>query len=288
MNTWRELDPSIRKALLRGEPATDPEIDRVARAYAEKELKRFQVRMFLTWFPIGLVVGALVGIFLAVADLPLVGLAPVCIVSWVGLTVITGRRKLALIRLLNVSYGTPRVRVVPGSSERLEVRVPTGGVLRMMGPVLSLVAVLFGFGVVIANSWVIGTALVLSVPSFAYTGYLLLVWALPGHPQIFDADGVHTPRYGLRIGWESIREIRVVPLRATGRDTRQVMAFVLHDDQVYLRQLPSWQAFLAKMNKKTYLSPMVMMDGLVDRPIGEIAASVAALSGLPVSTAPQK
>jgi hypothetical protein len=113
----------------------------------------------------------------------------------------------------------------------------------------------------------------------------LLTCSIPGHPTVLDTDGVHSPRDGVRIGWESVREIRVVPLRATAADSRKVIAFMLDDDQTYLRQLPSWQALLAKMNKKTYLSPLVLMDGLIDRPIEAIAASAAALSGLPVSMA---
>ncbi|MBF6327813.1 hypothetical protein [Nocardia transvalensis] len=44
MDTWRDLDPAVRKALLRGEPATDPETDRIARAHAEKALRQFHVR----------------------------------------------------------------------------------------------------------------------------------------------------------------------------------------------------------------------------------------------------
>ncbi|WP_431949762.1 hypothetical protein [Nocardia lijiangensis] len=285
MKTWRELDPATRKALLRGEPATDPEIDRVARAYAEKTLQRSAIRTGLIVVPSAAVVGALLGALAAAADLtPTIMVVLPALIVGVVVAVLASRRKLALIRLLNVSRGAPRELVVPGSSERVEIRVPTSGFLRTMTPLLALVVPLLALGAVWPNPWLRVTAVVVAVPLIAYIGYMLLAWSLPGHPAyVLDSDGVHTPKYGLRVGWESVREIRVVPLRATARDTRKVIAFMLDDDQVYLRQLPSWQAFFARTNKRTYLSPMIALDGMVDKPIDEIAASAAALSGLPVS-----
>ncbi|MFI1463196.1 hypothetical protein [Nocardia carnea] len=126
-----------------------------------------------------------------------------------------------------------------------------------------------------------------AVPIIAHFGHLLS-WSIPGHPTILDADGLHSPKDGVRIGWEALREIRIVALRATARDRRQVLAFILHDDQIYLRQLPRWQALLGKLNKKTYLSPLVLMDGMYDKSMEEVAVSAAALSGIPVSTAPRQ
>ena len=41
-------------------------------------------------------------------------------------------------------------------------------------------------------------------------------------------------------------------------------------------------------NKKTYLSPLVLMDGMYDKSMEEVAASAAALSGVPVSTSPRQ
>lgn len=285
MNTWDDLDPSTRKALLRGEPAGDPDIDRIARAYAEEKLGRSQLRMFVIGIPIGLVVGLLLGLWVAMGNLPVVAVAPILIAFWLSYWFVEARRKLALIRLLNVSHGTPRMPVAPGAPEGLELRVPTAGVLRMMLPFLVAFAIPVAAGLLLSISAIAVAAVVLAVPVIAYFGYLL-ARSIPGHPTILDADGLHTPRDGVRIGWESVREIRVVPLRARAADSRQVIAFILHDDQTYLRQLPSWQALLAKMNKKTYLSPLVLMDGLIDKPIEAIAASAAALSGIPVSMAP--
>ncbi|MFI6309889.1 hypothetical protein ACIBEK_07120 [Nocardia fusca] len=285
MNTWGDLDPSTRKALLRGEPAGDPEIDRIGRAYAEKKLGRSQLRKFLIGIPIGLVVGLLLGLWVAMGNFPVGAVAPVLIAFWLGYWFVEARRKLALIRLLNVSHGAPRVPVAPGAPEGLEIRVPTVGVLRMMLPFLGAFAIPVAAGLLLSIPAIAVVAVVLAIPVIAYFGYLL-AGSVPGHPIVLDADGVHSRRDGVRIGWETVREIRVVPLRATAGDSRRVIAFMLHDDQTYLRQLPSWQALLAKMNRKTYLSPLVLMDGLIDKPIEAIAATAAALSGIPVSMAP--
>ncbi|WP_433664205.1 hypothetical protein ACQPW1_20020 [Nocardia sp. CA-128927] len=288
MKTWRDLDPATRKALLRGEPAVDPETDRIASAHAEKALKHFQLRMGLVAIPGGLVIGSLLGTLNVLAGLPFIVLVPVIILMVVGFGYVTIRRKLALIRLLNISRGMPRELVTPGSSEKVEIRLTSLGIMRMTAPYLFIVAVLLIVGVVWTNPWLIGTAVVVSVPVIGYIGYLLLAWSLPGHPVVvLDAEGVHIPKTGLRVGWESFHEIRVVPLRATARDTRQVIAFMLHDDELYLRQLPGWQAFMGRMNRKTYLSPLVIVDATVDKPVAEIAAKAAALSTVPVSTLPQ-
>lgn len=267
--------------MLRGEPAVDPEIDRIARAYAEIALKRFGVLMVVIGLPVVLVVALLLGLIGALFDLPTVAVEAVFVVGAIGWFVLASRRKLALTRLLNVSRGEPRTPVTPGVYERLEIRTSTGGALRMTAPYLCMVILMLAAGLVTSILLLTGIAVVLGVPVVAYTGYLL-VSALSGHPLVLDDDGIHAPRHGLRVGWESVREIRVVPLRASARDVRQVIAFLLDDDQIFLRQLPRWQAFIARMNKKTYLSPLVMMDGLVDKPIDEIAAAAAALSSLPV------
>ncbi|MFD4402938.1 hypothetical protein ACFWPH_09250 [Nocardia sp. NPDC058499] len=287
MNTWRDLDPSVRKALLRGEPAGDPETDRVGRAYAEQKLGRSQTRIFLVYFLIGLGVGLPLGLFVVLDILPMPAAGFVVIALWLVCWVVEARRKVALIRLVNVSNGAPRVPVVPATPGRLEIRVPTRGVLRLMPPFLGLVAIPLIVGLVYSAPAIAVAAVVPAVPIIAYFGHLLS-WSIPGHPTILDADGLHSPKDGVRIGWEAVREIRVVPLRATPRDRRQVLAFILHDDQFYLRQLPRWQALLGKLNKKTYLSPLVLMDGMYDKSMEEVAASAAALSGLPVSTAPRQ
>ncbi|GGL45863.1 hypothetical protein [Nocardia jinanensis] len=284
MNTWRDLAPSTRKALLQGEPAGDPDTDRIARAYAEKRLGRSQLKIFLIGIPIGLVVGLLLGLLVAMLDLPFGIVAPVLVAVWLGYWFFEARRKLALVRLLNVSQGAPRVPVVPGVQEGLEIRVPTVGVLRMMLPFLGTFAIPVAAGLLLSAPAITAAAAVLAIPVIAYFGHLLS-WSIPGHPTVLDADGVHSPKDGVRVSWEAVREIRVVPLRATAGDSRQVIAFMLHDDETYLRQLPRWQALLAKMNKKTYLSPLVFMDSMVDKSIAEIAASAAAWSGIAVSKA---
>ncbi|MBF6183012.1 hypothetical protein [Nocardia otitidiscaviarum] len=283
MKKWRDLDRATRKALLRGEPAADPEVDRVARVYAEKALGRVGVPRILILALSAAVLGLGSGYLIAVMGLPRPLLFTVAIGFFVCYLVVESRRRLALTRLLNISRGALRHPIAPGTSERLEVRVPTLGALRTTLPFLLVVGILLVGGIALSSPLLSGFAVVCAVPVVAYIGYLL-TWSLSGRPQfVFDAVGVHTPSLGLFVGWEAIREINVVPLRGS-RDGRKVLVFLLDDDLTYLRQLPRWQAFLSKLNTKTYLSPMITMDGLVDKPIEQIAATAAALSGLPVSS----
>lgn len=287
MNTWRDLNPAVRKALLRGEPAGDPETDRIGRAYAEQNLGRSETRRFLVYLLIGLAVGLVLGLYIVLDTLPVKTTGIIVFVSWLVCWGIEVRRRAALIRLLNVSNGTPRVPVVPGAPGRLEIRVPTRGVLRMTLPFLWFVAIPLALGLLYSVPALTVVAVVPAVLLIAYIVHLLS-WSIPGHPTILDADGVYSPKDGVRMGWEAMREIRIVPVRATARDRRQVLAFILHDDESYLRQLPRWQALNAKLNRKIYLSPLVLVDGMYDKSVQEVAASAAALSGLPVSTAPRK
>ncbi|MEV6768708.1 hypothetical protein AB0N05_08725 [Nocardia sp. NPDC051030] len=282
MNTWRDLDPATRKALLRGEPATDPEIDRIARAYAEQTLNGNRVQKVLAGLAIGLALGFLLGVLLVRADLGITSAAPaVVLVGIVGICFgVRIPRRLALVRILNVSNGMPRELVTPGSTEPLETRLPTRGVLQSMARMLWIFGPLLGVAALWSNPWLLGIILVLAVPVVAYFGYLLF-WSLSGRPTTLDTEGIHTQR--TRIAWHEVLEIRLTPVRASEPAARQVIAFVLHDNEIFLRQLSAWTAFFAKLNIKTYQSPIAFMDGLVDKPVDEIAASAAALSGLAVS-----
>ncbi|WP_069161268.1 hypothetical protein [Nocardia altamirensis] len=286
MNTWRDLDRATRKALLRGEPAADPETDRIARAYAEKALQRFPVQTAAIVLPAIPILGFLLGFGTGKMGLKSTDSLPVIIIGAIGLVVVAARRKLALTKILNVSQGAPREQIAPGSSEPLEIRVRLRGLLLILAPYVCISILLLVTGWLVSNPWVTGIAVVVAVPVFWYCGWLLYS-ALSGGAVVLDADGVHTSKHKVRVGWESVREIRVIPLRATASDPRQVLAFVLHDDDIYLRQLSSWQASLARTNSRTYQSPMVSIEGLVDKPIDEIAATAAALSGLPVSRTPR-
>ncbi|MEU0545670.1 hypothetical protein ABZ319_37930 [Nocardia sp. NPDC005978] len=287
MKNWKDLDADVRRALLRGEPAADPEIDRIAREHAEKALGRSIIRRVIVVFPIALVTGALLGFFAAKCGLP--SWAPGSILFAVGsaIAVVESRRKLAHIRILNVSSGTPRAQTrtewtAARAAESLEIRSTASGVLRTTAPWLALAGGVLVLAVLSSIPWLIVPVAVFAVTVVTYVA-LLLWFTLPGNEQILDADGIFMPKYGLRVPWKAIREIRLLPLRATARDKRQVVAFLFHDKQDYLRQLPRWQAVLADLNTKTYLSPLVIIEGVTDRPVEEIAARAGALSGLVVT-----
>lgn len=282
MNTWRELDAATRRSLLRGEPATDPEVDRIARAYAEGELRAPIARQVVYAVPLGVIGGVGLAATRSITGWSVSGLAPFLALAVVGYVVLAARRKLALTRILNVSHGTPREPVPGTSSKALVIRVSRAGALKMVAPYLIVIVALLIAGAVWSMPWLAVGAGLAAVPVLAYTGYLL-TGTKTDRGMILDAHGLHYPHRRAHVAWESVREIRVLPLRATASDQRQVIAFVLHDDEHYLRQLPAWEARLCRMNRKTYLSSLVMIDGFVDTPVGAIAATAAALSRLPVT-----
>ncbi|MEV0333628.1 hypothetical protein [Nocardia sp. NPDC050717] len=283
MNTWRELDAATRRALLRGEPATDPEVDRIARAHAERELGVPMGRRIVYAVPVGIIAGVGLVVARSVTGCSITDLAPLLVLATVCYLVVAVRRKLALTRILNVSHGTPRETVPAAVPEQLVIRVSPAGALKMVAPYLILVAGFLIAGVVWSIPWLTIGAVLVAVPVLAYTGYLL-TGTKADRGMVLDAYGLHYPHRRAHVSWESVREIRVLPLRATASDPRQVVAFILHDDEHYLRQLPAWEARLCRMNRKTYLSSLVMIDGFVDTPVGAIAATAAALSRLPVTT----
>ncbi len=282
MNTWRELDAATRRSLLRGEPATDPKVDRVARAHAERELGVPMGRRIMYAVPLGMIVGVGLVATRSVTGWSIADLAPLLVLATVGYLVVAVRRKLALARILNVSHGTPRDAVPGAARERLVIRVSLAGALKLVAPYLIVVAAPLIAGMVWSIPWLAVGAALAAVPVLAYTGYLL-TGTKTDRGMILDAHGLHYPHRRAHVAWESVREIRVLPLRATASDQRQVIAFVLHDDEHYLRQLPAWEARLCRMNRKTYLSSLVMIDGFVDTPVSAIAATAAALSRLPVT-----
>ncbi|MEV0111583.1 hypothetical protein AB0H42_35460 [Nocardia sp. NPDC050799] len=121
--------------------------------------------------PIGLVVGLLLGTWVAMDNLPVGAVAPVLIAFWLSYWFFEARRKLALIRLLNVSHGAPRVPVAPGAPEALEIRVPTVGVLRMMLPFLGAFAIRSPQDCLLSVPAIAAAAVVLAIPVIAYFGY---------------------------------------------------------------------------------------------------------------------
>lgn len=242
--------------------------------------------MFRTRFTVGGTLGAVVvvvflGIFAESMSPTVAGL--VFLVAWFGLAYFAGRHRLTLVRVLNASR-SGQEPIAAGTAAPLEIRVSGGGIVKALVGPLVIGALFIFFGVLLAMPVLLGFGIGLTILVLAYMGYSLVVWALPGRlAYVLDLDGIHTPTRGARVGWEDVREIRIVPLRPTTRDRRRVIAFVLHDDDLYLRQLPRWVAFLSRRKKKTYLSPMVFIDGLADKSVAEIAAAAAALSGLPTS-----
>ncbi|MGW4369542.1 hypothetical protein ACWEKT_28240 [Nocardia takedensis] len=287
MKTWNDLDAATRAAIRRGEPATDPEIDLIARTHAERQLGRATTRALAIGIPFGLIAGFFGAYAVDELDLGMGRFIAVVIAAAVTYVLFATKRRMALLRIVNASPGTPREPVAPGAPDPLTVRVPADGFFRMMSGWLIVVAIL-----VVASGafpdpvlWMV-TALV-AVPALGYCAYILLFWILPRRPlYVLDSAGVLPDGIASPIPWDAIREIRVLPMRATAAYTRQVLTFILHDRDRYLRQLPWFPRLLSKLAPTAYLSPLTISTGITDTAIPTIAATVAALSGKIVTVTP--
>jgi hypothetical protein len=280
--SWQSLDRSTRKALLRGERA-DSDLALIARAEAERVLHgslwRRVVRVLAFALPIGIALGVLSAVTGASPTLTSIPIALGALVY----AVVGIRHRAAMIRFLNTDDGY-RPEAVPGvAAGPLGINLSGRQITVIYGRYLIVVAVLVIPGLLLSMPALLVLAAILGLPVICFYAHTMLVYVLPKRPAyVLDSEGVFNTKPPIRVPWSNITEIRVMPMHGQRNSARQVVTFVLLDDEVFLARLPRWQALIARGNQKTYLSPFVIVDSTVDRSVTEIAEAAAALSGLPV------
>lgn len=117
---------------------------------------------------------------------------------------------------------------------------------------------------------------------------LLVRWVLPGRPVVeLDADGVHMPSIACHVPWDSLAEVRLVPVRYAKRGAQGavVVAFVPQDP-------PALAAAITGVSRprkrrlerslRVYGTPMSISDNAIDHAAEQIAAVAAAFAAVPV------
>jgi hypothetical protein len=163
---------------------------------------------------------------------------------------------------------------------------------RMLAVVVGIAAVLTGQGVSAGITPVFGAlcgifavfALLIIVP----LGAELVRWVLPGRPVVvLDGDGVHMPSIACDLPWDSLGEVRLVPVRYARRGAQQAMviAFVPRDPPAVLDAITGvGRARKRRLGRslRVYGTPMTVSDGTLDHPGEQVAAAAAGFAAVPV------
>ena len=116
---------------------------------------------------------------------------------------------------------------------------------------------------------------------------LLARWVLPGRPVVeLDAGGVHLPSIACDLPWDSLTEVRLVPVRYGRRGDRGavVVAFVPQDPASVLGAVTVGRRRRKRMERslRVYGTPLTMSDGLLDHSGEQVAAAAAGFAAVPV------
>jgi hypothetical protein len=117
---------------------------------------------------------------------------------------------------------------------------------------------------------------------------LLVRWVLPGRPIVeLDADGVHMPSIACHVPWDSLAEVRLVPVRYAKRGAQGavVVAFVPQDPAALLAAITGVsrpRKRRLERSLRVYGTPMSVSDNMIDHPAEEIATAAAAFAATPV------
>jgi hypothetical protein len=280
---WQSLDRSTRKALLRGEAMTDPDLVLTARAEAERVLNGSPWPKYARDLAFAIPIGIVLGILSAVTNASLLLISMPVVIGALIYLVVGIRHRVAMIRILNTDDGY-RPEPVSGVEARpLVINVSGREMTVIFGRYLMVIAVPVIPGLLLSMPALLGLAAIIGLPVIWVYAQTMLVYVLPKRPMyVLDGESFFNTRPPIRVPWSSVTEIRVMPMHGQRNPARQVVTFVLLDDEIYLARLSRMQALIARGNRKTYLSPFVIVDSTVDRSVTEIAEAAAALSGLPV------
>jgi hypothetical protein len=116
---------------------------------------------------------------------------------------------------------------------------------------------------------------------------LLARWVLPGRPVVeLDAVGVHLPSIACDLPWDSLAEVRLVPVRYGRRGDRgaMVIAFVPQDPAAVLGAVTAGRRRRKRMERslRVYGTPLSIGDSLLDHSGEQAAATAAGFAAVPV------
>jgi hypothetical protein len=184
----------------------------------------------------------------------------------------------------------------PPTGRELSVRYDRRRVLRqsawLLGVVCCMAVVLVGQGLSAGITvtfdalcaFLVFFALLIVVPQ----AVLLVRWVLPARPIVeLDADGVHMPSIACHVPWDSLAEVRLVPMRYAKRGTQGavVVAFVPQDPPALLAGITGVSRSRKRRLERSlrvYGTPMSVSDNAIDHPAEQIAAAAGAFAVVPV------
>lgn len=190
----------------------------------------------------------------------------------------------------------PAAGPVPATGRDLSVRYDRRRVLRrsawLLGLLCCTAVVLVGQGLSAGITVTFGALcaflVVFGLLVVAPHAVLLVRWVLPGRPIVeLDADGVHMPSIACHVPWDSLAEVRLVPVRYAKRGAQgaMVIAFVPRDPPALLAAITGVSRPRKRRlegSLRVYGTPMSISDNAIDHPAEEIAAAAAAFAAVPV------
>ena len=310
MDAWKQLDRRTRRALLRSAAAhPDPSVAAVAVGYARTNLGgRWWLRSLrAVWFaPVAFGVATLLVVSDSVQRWPQLSalVSASCAVAFVWDVVRLTRLRLALIRMENAN--APSL-LAGEAATSANARAEPAGVGVGVGVGESLTVRYSGktlgrWYAGAAVPWVAAVAVsliaeepALYVPAItvailltlvlAYLAILAIVGLRPGRgAAVLDREGISSPFLDVRVGWQEVAEVRVLPQRTTARKKthHRVVAFVLGDPEPVLERMGRGKAKGARLDLRYFGSPLSLADHMLDHSVEEIAAAVQNLTSVPV------
>lgn len=194
--------------------------------------------------------------------------------------------------------GPPRSAAAPAPStgRELSVRYDRRRVLRQSAWLLGLLCCMaivlaaqgLSAGITVTFDALCAFLVVFGLLVVAPHVVLLVRWVLPGRPIVeLDADGVHMPSIACHVPWDSLAEVRLVPVRYAKRDAQGavVVAFVPQDPPALVAAITGVsrpRKRRLERSLRVYGTPMSISDNAIDHPAEQIAAAAAAFAAVPV------
>jgi hypothetical protein len=192
--------------------------------------------------------------------------------------------------------GPPRSAAAPAAGRELSVRYDRRRVLRQSAWLLGLLCCMaivlvdqgLSAGITVTFDALCAFLVVFGLLVVAPHVVLVVRWVLPGRPIVeLDADGVHMASIACHVPWDSLAEVRLVPVRYAKRGAQGavVVAFVPQDPPALVAAITGVsrpRKRRLERSLRVYGTPMSISDNVIDHPAEQIAAAAAAFAAVPV------